>query len=116
MKNTCENILSIGVPLEKFGVQNFGLTREQALSVLDKFRCSGIAILGGDVYRISNGKLEPTYDNWYCDRENSENIDDYTRRSIQKANEFISSYSSSFDLQTILFVFAGCDDADSFSI
>ena len=46
-------------------------------------------VLGGD---ILNKELEYTYDNWYYEPDNTQNIGENSRRSIEKAKVYISNY------------------------
>lgn len=85
-------ILRVGRSLEDIGVRNWALTREQTLIALDQFGAEGIAILGGDVYEIQREGLQLNYDNWYCDRKDSESESSFVYRSIAKAREYITNY------------------------
>ena len=88
-----ESIISCGMALHDTGVNNWALTKQQALSVLDKFEAEKIYVLGGDVYELVDGELESNYDNWYCDRETDELLENYITRSINKARSYIANYN-----------------------
>lgn len=92
--NKVESIISSGIALHSVGVSNWALSKEQALDALDKFEAEKISVLGGDVYELNNGEPESNYDNWYCDREPDESLENYVARSISKARAYISNYSS----------------------
>lgn len=49
-------------------------------------------ILGGDVYKLVNGRIESTSDSWYCDRKESEPSYDYVVRSYHIACDYIRDY------------------------
>lgn len=99
-----ESIISSGVALHDTGVSNWALSKEQALNALDKFEVEKISVLGGDVYELNDGELESNYDNWYCDREPDESLENYVTRSINKARAYISNYRSQNQKQE-MFVF-----------
>lgn len=90
-----DSILSAGESLEVPGVRNWALNQAGALCALERLHQEGIAVAGGDVYRLENGRLEPTYDNWYCDRGDGEQIGEFVERSIGVAVNYITEYSNS---------------------
>jgi len=90
-----DSILSAGESLEVLGVRNWALDQAGALYALERLHQEGIAVAGGDVYRLENGRLEPTYDNWYCDRSDGEQIGEFVERSIGVAMNYITEYLNS---------------------
>jgi hypothetical protein len=88
-----DSVLKVGQPLADIGVNNWGLTKEDALIALNEFLKVGIAVLGGDVYIMSGRNIEPSYNNWYCSREKDESNIDFIKRSILKAENYISNYT-----------------------
>ncbi len=96
-------ILSRGVSLESIRVNNWALTRQQALDVLDKFTALGIAVLGGDVYNIKDEVIKASYDNWYCNPLVNESKDVFIQRSLVYARNYICGYSDS-EADTVRFV------------
>lgn len=76
-------------------MRNWALDQAGALDVLKRLRDEGIAVAGGDVYRRENDCLEPTYDNWYCDRGDGEQIGEYVERSIGVAMNYVAEYLNS---------------------
>jgi len=99
-----ETILSRGVSLHEAGVNNWALNREEALAAIGEFEDKGIAVLGGDVYELSDGSLEPNYDSWYCDKKASESLEEFIHRSTNYSREYICNYTSVRDAD-IFFVF-----------
>ncbi len=85
---------SIGLSLESIGINNYALTREQALNFISDFKIKQIAVLGGDVVEIENGKPKLTRENWYCDKNDSEDDQKFAMRSAEYAKDWISKYSS----------------------
>ena len=90
-----DSILGVGQSLENNGVRNWGLERDAALVALEKLSEIGVAVLGGDVYLVTNTGAESNYDNWYCNQEDREAKLDFVSRSIEKAKNYISNYQAS---------------------
>lgn len=82
-----------GNSLEFAGISGFGLERHFALELINLLRERNIAILGGDVYRIESNRIEPTYDNWYLDKEVGVDDSWYIQKSLAKAELFIRDYN-----------------------
>ena len=78
--------------LESIGVSGFAYTKDKALEIATNCRNSNKAILGGDVYQLKNGQITATDDNWYCDRNSSEQFPEYVVRSYNVADEYINKY------------------------
>lgn len=107
-----ETIVSSGIALHNMGVSNWALSKEQALSALDKFEAEKIPVLGGDVLELNDGKLGHNYDNWYCDREPDEAFENYVARSISKARVYISNYRNPNQKQEMFVIVAEQNDTD----
>ncbi len=83
-----------GIPLHSIGVDNWALSRQQALLTLNYFRAMEVPVLGGDVYVINDGEIEHTYDSWHFDRvENDEKSSDFVNHSIDHAKKYIMQYN-----------------------
>lgn len=63
--------------------------------VVRSLRGSGVAILGGDVYEEREGRLQPTYDNWHCDRLRAESFESYAERCWDQAWQYTQTYVGS---------------------
>lgn len=87
-----KSILSCGISLHDFGVNNWALTKAQALVVFNKLEQENRSVLGGDVFQIVNGMPESNYDNWYCDRLEGEDSNSYSSRSISIACQYVYQY------------------------
>lgn len=90
-----DSILSVGRCLDEAGVQNWALSRDQALRALNDLQRLGIPILGGDVYLLANGTLRLTHDSWYCNRDDGEACTDFVVRSVDTATRYIDAYTLS---------------------
>jgi hypothetical protein len=98
-----KEILGIGISLDVIGVNNWALSKEQALIALEKLFSIGVPILGGDVYTISNGEINSQYDNWYCERLQDETSMEFVNRSFVSANRYVQNYNSE-NIDSIYFV------------
>lgn len=90
-----DEILKTDFPLSEIGVNNWALTKDEALIALGKLMEIEIPILGGDVCELNNGIIKYNYDNWYCNRIENESEMEFVIRSHDKAVEYITNYSSS---------------------
>jgi len=90
-----DSILRAGRSLESAGVGNWALEREAALKAIERLSAKGVAVLGGDVYTVSDQqRIESNYDNWYCDREPGETDADFLIRSIRQEKNYVLSYQA----------------------
>lgn len=87
-----ESILSIGLRLDIIGVDNWALTRSQALAALDKISETDASVLGGDVLSVTGQDIRHNYDNWACDHKIGEAEIEYKKRSIVAARDYIIKY------------------------
>lgn len=84
--------------LESIGLDGFAYSKNEALRIAEEYYHSNMAILGGDVYKLENGKIKLTYDSWYCERNSAETISEYINRSYQIARDYISRYHSNTNI------------------
>lgn len=97
-----EILRSKGRPLQDVGVGGFALAMEDALDAVRSLVGSRVAIAGGDVLRIENGRPRYTYDNWYVNRQGDESLEEYLTRSWNTAERYIREYPDPRD-GTILY-------------
>ncbi|MDQ3919122.1 MAG: Imm40 family immunity protein [Acidobacteriota bacterium] len=81
-----------GRSLQEIGVNEIALQRPAALEAIQALRGSQMAILGGDVLRLLNGRPMYSGDNWYSEQYNSESLPDFIKRSLNVAEQYIRSY------------------------
>lgn len=107
MKNTLSYLNFIkekGRPVSEInpGSDEIALTIDDALQAIELLKDNQTAILGGDILSEDNGELiyayqlwgeEYHYLNWYCDRIDNENDDNYLKRSYNIAKEGITNAS-----------------------
>lgn len=87
-----EKITCSSISLEKFGVKDFGWTKENAKIFINSIFNDNIGILGGDVYVLSNHSLKPLYDNWFCEQFNTETKEEFFLRSKYESLNYVESY------------------------
>ncbi len=87
-----KELVSCGIPLHEMGINNWALDKSQVLKLLDEFEKIEVAVLGGDVCKITSQKLDLHGNNWSCDIKKSETKYDYVRRSISYTKSYISGY------------------------
>ncbi len=85
-------ILSVGIPLDTIGINNWGLKEEQAYDAISKLEMLGSPILGGDVCTLIKGKLVLTYDSWFNDKGLNEDLNAFVRRSAYESRKYIAEY------------------------
>ena len=77
--------------LSEIGVEEFAWRPEDAAQVLELLRPTGIAVLGGDVYLKRHERFEPSYENWYAERDPQELPSAFAIRSQSKAREYLAN-------------------------
>jgi len=97
-----EILSSKGRLLQGMGIGGFALAKEDALEAVRSLVGSQVAIAGGDVLCVENGRPKYTYDNWYVNRREEESLKDYLARSWDTAERFIREYPDPRD-GTILY-------------
>ena len=91
-----EHIFSnYGHSLSEVGVEGFGLDKNHALILCDFLHLSHFLILGGDVYKINEGEIEITYDNWFINRKKEDSYEEYLNRTYEYSKYFIENYADS---------------------
>lgn len=87
-----KKILKNSISLEKFGINDLAWAKKEAEDLIVSIMKDDIGILGGDVYIINAGRLDPLYDNWSCEVRMSESTEEYFSRSKAEALNYISKY------------------------
>lgn len=85
-------LASEGRDLKEAGVNGAALQKRSALRAVEALRAASVQILGGDVYRVTRGKLELSYDNWYCKDAGEPGTDEYLKASLAQAKRYIRDY------------------------
>ena len=105
IKTATEANISKYFSLEEIGINNSAFPFQQAILLVDALRQSNVPILGGDVYLKLGSSIEPSYDNWYCDKIEDERDSDFLRRSCDVAETFIKEYKRKNIIKEPLFAF-----------
>jgi hypothetical protein len=90
-----------GISLQNPGLRERALSRYDALNAINLLASRNVAILGGDVYLLREGKIRLAYANWYVDRLVNESDNDYRERSWKRASEYIRSYPHAPDVADV---------------
>jgi hypothetical protein len=86
-----DDILSKGIYLGSDGIKNWALDKDQIVVALKSLEEQRTAVLGGDLCIVaSNGKILPTGETWFCEKREGESREDFVRRSVFEAMEFVA--------------------------
>lgn len=88
-KNIPQDIVKCAISLEIIGINEYAWKKNEIIKILEILRKERIAVLGGDVYRIVDNKIEFTYDSWYL---NNDGDLDFVERSLDKAFSYVQEY------------------------
>ena len=80
-------ILQLGMLLEEMGISEIAWDYPVVTRVIEIAQKEKCFILGGDVYKVENEKVESTYDSWYANKSEVT-----TEESLCKAKKFIENY------------------------
>ena len=89
-----KSIMDKSISLKEFGILEVAWNVDDVKSIIYMFEKKEIAILGGDVYKIIDGKVCKTYDSWYINKSNE---DDFCHKSHETALSYILSYEERND-------------------
>lgn len=80
------------ISLSPIGLAEYGWRKEDIVVLINLLYCEDMIVLGGDVYEYYNTKIVPTQDNWSCDREEDESLDEFLKKSLEKTIYYIKSF------------------------
>ena len=98
-------ILESGISLNSVGIENWALSRPQALAAIEDLKSLKLTVLGGDVIQFVQDTPQLTYDNWFCEIEDNESNIAFAKRSLIVAKSFISGYRNA-DVPEPFFAFS----------
>ena len=90
------------------GSTEVALPKMAALDALESLNGTSIAVLGGDVLRYFEQRLEYVYSNWYCNRLPGEVVLTYVERSRLEAASYVTTFRAVGNFEP-LFVFVLSD-------
>ena len=90
-KDFPNDIMERGYNLVHLGISEYAWKKNEAEKILRILRSKKIAVLGGDVYKVSNNGVERTYDSWFI---NNDGTPDFIEKSITKAELYITDYAN----------------------
>lgn len=96
-----------GRDLREIGVNGAALPRSAALKAVQLLHQAGVPILGGDVVRITGGKITVSRDNWYCKGAGDPGTAEYLRESLSQAEAYIRAYPDDEDGSVFYQIVAG---------
>lgn len=85
-------LIGLSHKLTELGIADRAWSIGDLLVVLDYLGGRPVAILGGDVYEKSGGRIVPTYENWHCDRGIQEEFKVFAARSLACARDWASEH------------------------
>ena len=91
-QNVEDKILQKSLSLEKYGLNDLAWNKVDAKKFIQAIMKDRIGILGGDVYKLKQDRLEPLYDNWSCEPQNTESEEEYYTRSKSESLNYIENY------------------------
>ena len=87
-----EKTIKNSISLEQYGLNDLAWDQESAKTLIYSILEDKIGILGGDVYKITERRLEPLYDNWSCEPNENESQEEYYLRSKNMSLKYIKDY------------------------
>lgn len=87
-----EELLNLAKSLEHLGISEVAWDWQNAIRTVDFLCGCNYMILGGDVYKSSNGKLKSTYDSWYLNKDVTRSREQLLQESKDKAISYINKY------------------------
>ncbi|ARN76060.1 Imm40 family immunity protein [Oceanicoccus sagamiensis] len=93
-------IVSCGVPLNRLGEKSWALSKYQALKALHQLKLEGAVIIGGDMYQLSDGELQPNGDSWYFERFCGESDEEFSQRTVDCTFNYLVEYEHPNKLET----------------
>jgi hypothetical protein len=81
-----------GYNLLPIGVNGIALRKNHSLRAVEILENNKIPILGGDVFVLSNEKIEFSYDSWYCNEEDFNQYEEYLHNSWEVSRKYIELF------------------------
>lgn len=97
MKSLPQEYLAVlsrdGRELKELGIDGVALPKRAALEAVEALRKAACApILGGEVFRVTGGKVAHTYDTWDCMSDGARDSERYLKDSLRQADAYIRRY------------------------
>jgi hypothetical protein len=95
-----------GCDLNNSKIISRGLLKDEALTFLIYLQELQIPILGGDVLLMDeNNEIRLILEGWYCEKEENETEEQYTKRSGILARDYICKYKNESVSDSTVFLF-----------
>ncbi len=88
-KNLPKDIIEAGISLEELGIYEMAWKIDEIKKIIELLRKEKVPVLGGDVYKIVDDKIESTYDSWFL---NNNGQFDFIEKSLDKSISYIEEY------------------------
>jgi hypothetical protein len=104
MREILEFIKNKSIDLSEMGVNNFALSKNDALELLEKFKENNILLYGGDFLEKKAGQINYNYTNWSIDGKDIMYNLEYTKDFIKKyaTNDIYIEFVTEIDLYDLL--------------
>lgn len=95
--NFPDDLLSRKASLDPLGIPDHAWSRMDAIKACELLAEAGFAILGGDVFVLTERGARPALDNWHCDptleeEKSTEAWQSYISRARTAAKQYIMAY------------------------
>jgi len=107
IKAEIQSILATGQYLGPFGMNEWAFSRVVALQVIEALCAIKVPILGGDIYRVMNGRPCATGDSWFCSSRASESLDAFIVRSCNESMKYLEEYDITYSDDTLIVIVPG---------
>jgi hypothetical protein len=87
-----EAIRGRAIDLAHLGVNQVAWFKKDVFEILGHLDETQVAILGGDVLVLKDGKFTHEYSNWHSDQQPNESQEDYAKRSREETESYINRY------------------------
>ena len=93
LSNYMNFLIKHGRPLSEInpGSDEIALNLDNTLQAIELLQEAQLPILGGDILSDDSGKLIYTYENWYCEKLEHENHNEYCLRSYNTTKIYLNN-------------------------
>ena len=99
-------VLEKASSLEALGINNLAWPLDATWCIVDHLEGRSIAVLGGDVLRVDQGRPRYTYDSWHSDLRVGEAFGEYAARSHAETRAYLRRYPVNASVHRFVLVLA----------
>ena len=100
--NLPNELLETSKSLKQIGISNLAWNWENVIKVILFLKKSNYLILGGDVYKNTNDKLESTFDSWYYNTCTKDLVTESCNKAINYINEYHNKNGNGFYYSSVI--------------